>query len=43
MLLSFDAKQKLKLSVTRNKEFLPKYLLEGQDSILLILKPKSAI
>ena len=30
MLLSFDAKQKLKLSVTRNKEYLPKYLLEEE-------------
>ena len=30
MLLSFDAKQKLKLSVTRNKEFLSKYLLEEE-------------
>jgi len=30
MLLSFNAKQKLKLSVTRNKEFLSKYLLEEE-------------
>ena len=30
MLLSFDAKQKLKLSVTRNKEYLSKYLLEEE-------------
>ena len=28
MLLSFDAKQKLKLSVSRNKEYLSNYLLE---------------
>jgi len=30
MLISFDAKQKLKLSVTRNKEYLSKYLLEEE-------------
>ena len=30
MLLSFDAKQKLKLSVTRNKEYLSQYLLEEE-------------
>jgi len=30
MLLSFDAKQKLKLSVTRNKEYLSNYLLEEE-------------
>ena len=30
MLLSFDAKQKLKLSVPRNKEYLSKYLLEDE-------------
>ena len=30
MLLSFDAKQKLKLSVKRNKEYLSKYLLEEE-------------
>jgi len=30
MLLSFDAKQKLKLSVRRNKEYLSKYLLEEE-------------
>jgi len=30
MLLAFDAKQKLKLSVTRNKEYLSKYLLEEE-------------
>ena len=30
MLLSFDAKQKLKLIVTRNKKYLSKYLLEEE-------------
>jgi len=30
MLLSFDAKQKLKLSVTKKKEYLSKYLLEEE-------------
>ena len=30
MLLSFDAKQKLRLSVKRNKEYLSKYLLEEE-------------
>ena len=30
MLLAFDAKQKLKLSVTRNKKYLSKYLLEEE-------------
>ncbi len=30
MLLAFDAKQKLKLSVTRNKEYLSKYLLQEE-------------
>ena len=35
MLLAFDAKQKLKLSVTRNKEYLSKYLLEEERVCLL--------
>ncbi len=30
MLLAFDARQKLKLSVSRNKEYLSKYLLEEE-------------
>ena len=30
MLLSFNAKQKLKLSVTRNKDYLSRYLLEEE-------------
>ena len=30
MLLAFDAKQKLRLSVTRNKKYLSKYLLEEE-------------
>ena len=30
MLLAFDARQKLQLSVTKNKEYLSKYLLEEE-------------
>ena len=40
MLLSFDAKQKLKLSVTRNKEYLSKYLLEEERVVGAMLDPK---
>ena len=40
MLLSFDAKQKLKLSVTRNKEFLSKYLLEEERVVGAMLDSK---
>ena len=39
MLLSFNAKQKLKLSVTRNKEFLSKYLLEEERVVGAMLDP----
>ena len=39
MLLAFDAKQKLKLSVTRNKEYLSKYLLEEERVIGAMLDP----
>ena len=39
MLLSFDAKQKLKLSVTRNKEYLSKYLLEEERVVGAMLDP----
>ena len=40
MLLSFDAKQKLKLSVTRNKEYLSNYLLEEERVVGAMLDPK---
>ena len=40
MLLSFDAKQKLKLSVKRNKEYLSKYLLEEERVVGAMLDPK---
>ena len=33
MLLAFDAKQKLKLSVTRNKEYLSKYLWKDMETL----------
>ena len=39
MLLAFDAKQKLKLSVTRNKEYLSKYLLEEERVVGAMLDP----
>ena len=40
MLLSFDAKQKLKPSVTRNKEYLSKYLLEEERVVGAMLDSK---
>ncbi len=40
MLLSFDAKQKLKLSVKRNKEYLSKYLLEEERVVGAMLDSK---
>ena len=43
MLLSFNAKQKLKLSVTRNKEYLSKYLLEEERVVGAMLDPKKLI
>ena len=43
MLLSFDAKQKLKLSVTRNKEFLSKYLLEEERVVGAMLDSKKLV
>ena len=43
MLLSFDAKQKLKLSVTRNKEFLSKYLLEEERVVGAMLDSKKLL
>tara|TARA_B100000674_G_scaffold356044_1_gene298925 strand:+ start:15 stop:575 length:561 start_codon:yes stop_codon:yes gene_type:complete len=43
MLLSFDAKQKLKLSVTANKEHLPAYLLEEERVIGAMLDSNKLI
>ena len=43
MLLSFNAKQKLKLSVTRNKEYLSKYLLEEERVVGAMLDPNKLI
>ena len=43
MLLSFDAKQKLKLSVTRNKKYLSKYLLEEERVVGAMLDPKKLV
>ena len=39
MLLAFDAKQKLKLSVTKNKKYLSKYLLEEERVVGAMLDP----
>ncbi len=43
MLLSFNAKQKLRLSVTRNKEFLSKYLLEEERVVGAMLDSKKLL
>ena len=43
MLLSFDARQKLKLSVTRNKEYLSKYLLEEERVVGAMLDSKKLV
>ena len=43
MLLSFDATQKLKLSVTRNKEYLSKYLLEEERVVGAMLDSKKLV
>ena len=43
MLLSFDAKQKLKLSVTSNKEYLSRYLLEEERVVGAMLDPKKLV
>ena len=43
MLLSFDAKQKLKLSVKRNKEYLSKYLLEEERVVGAMLDSKKLV
>ncbi len=43
MLLAFDAKQKLKLSVSRNKEYLSKYLLEEERVVGAMLDPNKLV
>ena len=43
MLLSFNAKQKLKLSVTRNKDYLSKYLLEEERVVGAMLDSKKLV
>ena len=43
MLLTFDARQKLKLSVTRNKEYLSKYLLEEERVVGAMLDPNKLV
>ena len=43
MLLAFDAKQKLKLSVKRNKEYLSKYLLEEERVVGAMLDSKKLL
>jgi len=43
MLLAFDAKQKLKLSVTRNKKYLSSYLLEEERVVGAMLDSNKLI
>ena len=43
MLLAFDAKQKLKLSVTKNKKYLSKYLLEEERVVGAMLDPNKLV
>ncbi len=43
MLLSFNAQQKLKLSVTRNKEYLSNYLLEEERVVGAMLDSKKLV
>jgi len=43
MLLAFDAKQKLKLSVTRNKKYLSNYLLEEERVVGAMLDPNKLV
>ena len=43
MLLSFDAKQKLKLSVTSNKEYLSNYLLEEERVVGAMLDSRKLV
>ncbi len=42
-MLAFDAKQKLKLSVTRNKKYLSKYLLEEERVVGAMLDPNKLV
>ena len=43
MLLAFDAKQKLKLSVTKNKEYLSDYLLEEERVVGAMLDSRKLV
>ena len=43
MLLAFDAKQKLKLSVTRNKKYLSDYLLEEERVVGAMLDSRKLV
>ena len=43
MLIAFEAKQKLKLSVKRNKEYLSKYLLEEERVVGAMLDSKKLV
>ena len=43
MLLAFEAKQKLKLSVTRNQEYLSNYLLEEERVVGAMLDSKKLV
>ena len=43
MPLAFDAKQKLKLSVTRNKKYLSNYLLEEERVVGAMLDPNKLV
>ena len=43
MLLAFDARQKLKLSVTRNKEYLSSYLLEEERVVGAMLDSRKLV
>ena len=43
MLLTFNAKQKLKLSITRNKEYLSTYLLEEERVVGAMLDSKKLV
>ena len=43
MLLAFDAKQKLRLSVTRNNKYLSRYLLEEERVVGAMLDPNKLV
>ena len=43
MLIAFDARQRLKLSVKRNKEYLSKYLLEEERVVGAMLDSKKLV